>query len=152
LSQSATAGSLDRWLKQEGHPYKKGETLAEITLDGVTIGLQLKEPGVLVKHLLNEGQIAAVGDAMALVADSQEGYMEYLDDLRLSTEEQEDMLALDKKRLEAEAAKELAKSNVMILRHIKHMIQHKQLEDETGFSKFKFTTQYFIFVIAVACD
>ena len=102
--------------------------MAEITLDGVTIGLQLKESGVMVKHLMNEGQMGDVGTDLALVVDSDESYMEYLDELRVATEEAEDLkeIAANREMVEKRT------SAVIILRHIKHMIQNGRLKDETG--------------------
>ena len=81
------------------------------------------------KHLLNEGQIVDIGEDIAIVADSHDGYMEYLDALRVATAETEELLALAEDRMRAA---QVVPNHINILRHIKHMIQHGSLEDDTG--------------------
>lgn len=84
---------------------------------------------MLVKHLINEGQIVDIGEDIAIVADSQDGYLEYLDALRITTAETEELMELAEERMRAA---QVVPNHINILRHIKHMIQHGALEDDTG--------------------
>lgn len=122
LNQNAANGSLDKWVKNEGDAFDKGEPLAELTLDGITIGLQLKESGILAKRILTEGQVGDVGDAIAIVADTEDTYKQYLADVE----------AAEQAAAAAEAAKKESPNSINILRHIKHMIQLGILHDESG--------------------
>src|SRR5436853_1358443 len=67
LSPTMEEGQLSRWLKKEGDKVSMGEPLAEIDTDKATMEMQSLANGVLLKILVNEGEIAPLGDPIAIV-------------------------------------------------------------------------------------
>lgn len=66
------AGTLLRWLKQEGERVERGEPIAEIETDKVNLEIESFESGVVRKHLVSEGATVPVGQAIAIVGDPDE--------------------------------------------------------------------------------
>ena len=72
LSPTMEEGQLVRWLKNEGDQIKEGDVLAEIETDKATMELVARGSGVLRSRTLNEGQTAAVGTVIAVIAGADE--------------------------------------------------------------------------------
>jgi pyruvate dehydrogenase E2 component (dihydrolipoamide acetyltransferase) len=68
LSPTMEEGQLVRWLKQEGDAVKQGDVLAEIETDKATMELVARGSGVLQGIKVQEGQTAAVGEVIAIIA------------------------------------------------------------------------------------
>jgi pyruvate dehydrogenase E2 component (dihydrolipoamide acetyltransferase) len=66
------AGTLLRWLKQEGDAVERGEAIAEIETDKVNIEIEAFEGGVLRKMLITEGQTVPVGEPIAIIGTADE--------------------------------------------------------------------------------
>jgi pyruvate dehydrogenase E2 component (dihydrolipoamide acetyltransferase) len=66
------AGTLLRWLKQEGDQVERGEAIAEIETDKVNIEIEAFDSGVLSKTLITEGQTVPVGEAIAIIGEEGE--------------------------------------------------------------------------------
>jgi pyruvate dehydrogenase E2 component (dihydrolipoamide acetyltransferase) len=66
------AGTLLRWLKNEGDPVERGEAIAEIETDKVNIEIEAFESGVLRKTLITEGTTVPVGEAIAIIGTADE--------------------------------------------------------------------------------
>ncbi|HUG16442.1 MAG TPA: pyruvate dehydrogenase complex dihydrolipoamide acetyltransferase [Thermomicrobiales bacterium] len=66
------AGTLLRWLKQEGDAVERGEAIAEIETDKVNIEIEAFEGGILRKTLITEGQTVPVGDPIAIIGTADE--------------------------------------------------------------------------------
>jgi pyruvate dehydrogenase E2 component (dihydrolipoamide acetyltransferase) len=66
------AGTLLRWLKQEGDAVERGEAIAEIETDKVNIEIEAFEGGVLRKTLITEGQTVPVGEPIAIIGTADE--------------------------------------------------------------------------------
>ena len=64
-----TEGTIVKWLKREGDPMIKGETLVEIEFAKATQELPSPVTGVLTKILLAEGQTADVYTEIALIEE-----------------------------------------------------------------------------------
>ena len=60
-----TEGTIVRWLKQVGDEIKKGEPIAEIETDKVTIEIEAFESGTLSELVAGEGDLVPVGDVIA---------------------------------------------------------------------------------------
>ena len=58
-------GTIVRWLKKVGDTIKKGEAIAEIETDKVTIEIEAFVSGTLTAILVNEGQVAPVNTPIA---------------------------------------------------------------------------------------
>jgi pyruvate dehydrogenase E2 component (dihydrolipoamide acetyltransferase) len=65
-------GQLSRWLKKEGDTVSMGEPIAEIDTDKATMEMQALGSGVLRKILINEGDVAPLGQLIAVIADPDE--------------------------------------------------------------------------------
>jgi pyruvate dehydrogenase E2 component (dihydrolipoamide acetyltransferase) len=66
------AGTLLRWLKQEGEEVERGEPIAEIETDKVNLEIESFDSGVVRKHLVTEGQTVPVGEAIAIIGSADE--------------------------------------------------------------------------------
>src|SRR4028118_2234241 len=62
-----TEGTIVRWLKQVGDDVKKGEPIAEIETDKVTIEIEAFAGGKLTSIVANEGAVVPVGDTIAVL-------------------------------------------------------------------------------------
>ena len=67
---SMETGVLGSWLVEEGASVTKGSALAEITTDKITNTCEAPKDGILRKILLPEGEEAACGEAIAVLADT----------------------------------------------------------------------------------
>jgi pyruvate dehydrogenase E2 component (dihydrolipoamide acetyltransferase) len=65
-------GTLVRWVVQEGGEVEKGAVLAEIETDKATVEVESTHAGVVHKHLVSEGDVVPVGDAIAIVGEAGE--------------------------------------------------------------------------------
>ncbi len=72
LSPTMEEGQLVRWLKAEGDPVSNGEVIAEIETDKATMELVARGEGILRKILLSEGDVAPVGEVIAIIAGAEE--------------------------------------------------------------------------------
>jgi pyruvate dehydrogenase E2 component (dihydrolipoyllysine-residue acetyltransferase) len=72
LSPTMEEGRLVKWLKNEGDPVKSGDVLAEVETDKAVMELVARGDGVLRKRLANEGDSAAVGTLLGVVAAPDE--------------------------------------------------------------------------------
>jgi pyruvate dehydrogenase E2 component (dihydrolipoamide acetyltransferase) len=72
LSPTMEEGRLVKWVKNEGDAVKSGETLAEVETDKAIMELVARGDGVLRKRLLGEGETAAVGALIGVVAGADE--------------------------------------------------------------------------------
>lgn len=61
-------GTVLRWLKAEGDPVERGETIAEIETDKANIEIEAFESGIFRKILVPEGETIAVGTVIAVIA------------------------------------------------------------------------------------
>ena len=72
MGDTMETGKILHWLKKEGDPVKKGESLAEVETDKVNIEIEAFASGVLRKVYVAEGESAAVGAVIALVGTADE--------------------------------------------------------------------------------
>lgn len=72
LSPTMEEGRLATWLKNEGDPVKEGDVLAEVETDKATMELVARGSGVLRKRMIGEGDTAAVGTIIAVIAGADE--------------------------------------------------------------------------------
>jgi pyruvate dehydrogenase E2 component (dihydrolipoamide acetyltransferase) len=62
-----------RWLKAPGDTVVKGEAIVEIETDKVTVEIEAPASGVLGDVTAREGDVVPVGQAFAVIADTQDG-------------------------------------------------------------------------------
>ncbi|HEY5088058.1 MAG TPA: 2-oxo acid dehydrogenase subunit E2, partial [Gemmatimonadaceae bacterium] len=72
LSPTMEEGRLVKWLKNEGDQVKSGDVLAEVETDKAVMELVARGDGVLRKRLANDGDSAAVGTLLGVVAGPDE--------------------------------------------------------------------------------
>jgi pyruvate dehydrogenase E2 component (dihydrolipoyllysine-residue acetyltransferase) len=70
LSDTMEEGTILRWLKRIGDRIEKGEVLAEVETDKADMELEADKAGTLAEIRVPEGQAAAVGAVLAILADS----------------------------------------------------------------------------------
>jgi pyruvate dehydrogenase E2 component (dihydrolipoamide acetyltransferase) len=71
LGQGMEAGTIVRWLKQEGDPVKKREPLYELDTDKVTQEVEAETDGILLKILIPGGEVE-VGTTIAVIGKEGE--------------------------------------------------------------------------------
>ena len=94
-------GTLIRWVVLEGESVTKGGILAEIETDKATVEVEASVSGVVLKHLVPEGEIVPINTPIAVVGESGEEID--LDAVR----SERAMLMAELQRLETEMAKRL---------------------------------------------
>lgn len=62
-------GTLAKWLKKPGDEVSRGEPIAEVETDKVTIEIEAFEAGTILKFLVNEGDTVPVGAPIAEIDD-----------------------------------------------------------------------------------
>lgn len=72
MSSSMEQGKILRWLKKEGDRVEKGDMLAEIETEKVTIEIEAFASGFLRKILAQEGETVPVGGVIAVIAGADE--------------------------------------------------------------------------------
>ena len=72
LSDTMTEGTLVKWLKKEGEPVKSGEKIAEVETDKAVMEMECFDAGVVAALVVPEGQKAAVGSLLAVIATGSE--------------------------------------------------------------------------------
>jgi pyruvate/2-oxoglutarate dehydrogenase complex dihydrolipoamide acyltransferase (E2) component len=116
---------------KEGDEFQSGDPICEIAFPSLTIQYAPEDSGILADVLVNDGQFIGVDKPFAVFANSKEDYLEYLDTKReaiLEASKLDETIATQK-----EAEIPPAKVTPMIvLRHIKHMIQQGQIDAGSG--------------------
>ncbi len=72
LSDTMTEGVILKWLRKEGEEIKQGDILAEIESDKADMELEAYDSGIVRKIFVPEGQKAAIGAAIAIIAGADE--------------------------------------------------------------------------------
>jgi pyruvate dehydrogenase E2 component (dihydrolipoamide acetyltransferase) len=72
MGDTMEEGKILRWIKHEGDPVNKGESLAEVETDKVNIEIESFASGVLRKILVPEGASAPIGAGIALIGAPEE--------------------------------------------------------------------------------
>jgi pyruvate dehydrogenase E2 component (dihydrolipoamide acetyltransferase) len=72
LSPTMEEGKLVKWLKNEGDSVKSGDPLGEVETDKAIMELVARGDGVLRKRLIAEGDSAAVGTLVGVIAAADE--------------------------------------------------------------------------------
>jgi 2-oxoglutarate dehydrogenase E2 component (dihydrolipoamide succinyltransferase) len=67
MGESVAEATIIKWLKNEGEKIDAEESLLEIATDKVDSEVPAPSSGVLVKKLFNEGDVAKVGDVIAII-------------------------------------------------------------------------------------
>lgn len=74
---------MERWLKKEGDSFQRNETICEVTVGGITIGIDMDDPGIVADILVHADKVVPVGTEIVVVTDGQDNYMSYLDKKRV---------------------------------------------------------------------
>ncbi|MDK2783274.1 MAG: hypothetical protein PWQ32_863 [Thermococcaceae archaeon] len=72
LGLTMTEGMVASWRKSEGDTVSKGEIIADISTDKLTFELESPVDGVLLKIIVQEGQVVAVGEPIGIVGEPGE--------------------------------------------------------------------------------
>src|SRR5512139_2190652 len=65
-------GTLVRWVKQEGEQISKGDVLAEIETDKATVEVESHAAGVVLRLLVNQGDVVPVSSPIAVIGEAGE--------------------------------------------------------------------------------
>jgi len=72
LSSTMKEGKVVSWLKSEGDKIEVGEAIMVVESDKADMDVEAFEDGYIAKILIEEGEMAPVGDAVALIAFSED--------------------------------------------------------------------------------
>jgi pyruvate dehydrogenase E2 component (dihydrolipoamide acetyltransferase) len=72
LSSTMKEGRVVSWLKNEGDEVSAGEAIIVVESDKADMDVEAFEDGYLAKIIVGEGEMAPVGQAVALIAESPE--------------------------------------------------------------------------------
>ena len=72
LSSTMKEGKVVTWLKSEGDEIEAGEAIMVVESDKADMDVEAFEDGYLAKILVDEGEMAPVGDAVALIAATED--------------------------------------------------------------------------------
>uniref|UniRef100_A0A0D6R6U0 Dihydrolipoamide acetyltransferase component of pyruvate dehydrogenase complex n=1 Tax=Araucaria cunninghamii TaxID=56994 RepID=A0A0D6R6U0_ARACU len=72
LSSTMTEGKIVSWVKSEGEMLKKGESVVVVESDKADMDVETFYDGFLAAIMVEEGGVAPVGSAIALLADTEE--------------------------------------------------------------------------------
>jgi pyruvate dehydrogenase E2 component (dihydrolipoamide acetyltransferase) len=75
LSDTMSEGTISRWLKGTGEPVHKGEPMAEVETDKVTVQLEAPADGVVLALLVPDGGTIEVGGVVAAVGPAGAAYV-----------------------------------------------------------------------------
>ncbi len=78
LGLTMTEGVVSRWHKKEGDAVEKGDLLLEVSTDKITNEVEAGDSGVLRRILAAEGEVAQVGQVLAIIAGADEDISELL--------------------------------------------------------------------------
>ncbi len=73
LGESIVDATIASWLKKEGDPVHRGDTLAELETDKINVEVNAEQDGVLQKVLKQVGDTVAVGEAICVIGDGVSG-------------------------------------------------------------------------------
>jgi pyruvate dehydrogenase E2 component (dihydrolipoamide acetyltransferase) len=71
LSSTMKEGRVVQWLKSEGDAIKAGDAIMVVESDKADMDVEAFEDGFLAKIIVQEGEMAPVGEAVALMCDSE---------------------------------------------------------------------------------
>lgn len=71
LSDTMEEGTITHWLKKSGDEVKKGDMLAEVETDKATMEIEAYDSGVLEDILVQEGEVAPIGQPIAVIGSGQ---------------------------------------------------------------------------------
>src|SRR5258708_3184168 len=72
LSDTMQEGMITSWLKKVGDTIKKGEVVAEVETDKANMEIEAYSSGVLEQILVQEGETAPIGKAIAIIGGGAE--------------------------------------------------------------------------------
>ena len=72
LSDTMTEGTVVKWRKKEGEKVKAGEVVADVETDKAVMEMEAYDSGTLAAIVVGEGQKAAVGAVLAVIATGGE--------------------------------------------------------------------------------
>jgi pyruvate/2-oxoglutarate dehydrogenase complex dihydrolipoamide acyltransferase (E2) component len=115
-------------LKKEGDHFARNETICEVTVGGITIGIDVDDPGIIADILVHDDKTVPVGTEIVVVADGQENYMEYLEKKRIDFADKQKAAAFEADFQE----KHQPSTPLTCLKAIKHLSKTDKLHMDPG--------------------
>src|SRR5713101_3402559 len=72
LGHTMSEGKVIQWHKREGDAVREGESILTIETDKTEVEVESPGAGVLSRHIAGEGEVVAVGGALAVIAQAGE--------------------------------------------------------------------------------
>jgi len=117
-------GTIMAWLKAEGDAVKDGESLCQVEVGDMIIEISAPFAGVLADIIAEKNQVIKTAGQVAVVCDSKESYLNYIEEARIKHQEEERL----KQVTEVKEEKIIRPSSGSLLREIKHMLDAGKLD------------------------
>jgi 2-oxoglutarate dehydrogenase E2 component (dihydrolipoamide succinyltransferase) len=95
MGESVNEATVTQWLKNEGDPISADEAVVEVATDKVDTEVPSEVSGVLVKKLVQENEVVAVGSPMAIIETDEDIDQEDTDIVHESPIAEEEALATE---------------------------------------------------------
>lgn len=95
MGESVNEATVTQWLKNEGDPISADEAVVEVATDKVDTEVPSEISGVLVKKLVQENEVVAVGSPMAIIETDEDIDQEDTDIVHESPIAEEEALATE---------------------------------------------------------
>lgn len=95
MGESVNEATVTQWLKNEGDPISADEAVVEVATDKVDTEVPSEISGVLVKKLVQENEVVAVGSPMALIETDEDIDLDETDIVHESPIAEEEALATE---------------------------------------------------------
>lgn len=95
MGESVNEATVTQWLKNEGDPISADEAVVEVATDKVDTEVPSEISGVLVKKLVQENEVVAVGSPMAIIETDEDIELEDTDIVHESPVPEEEALATE---------------------------------------------------------
>jgi pyruvate/2-oxoglutarate dehydrogenase complex dihydrolipoamide acyltransferase (E2) component len=119
---------VDKWLKREGESFKSGESLCEVSISGFSLAIDQPTHGIVAEIIANDGKTVDTDHPIASFVLNTEEYLEFVEAKRLLVEDSERMEST--KEVQDEKTKK--PDTMVLMREIKHLIQHGEIEEGSG--------------------
>mmetsp|Transcript_9099 Transcript_9099/g.15383 ORF Transcript_9099/g.15383 Transcript_9099/m.15383 type:complete len:236 (+) Transcript_9099:74-781(+) len=141
----ASVGCVEKWLKKQGDTFTAGETICEVTIDGVTLGIDQKEGGVLADILVAEEADVPVGKTLAIVVNSADDYDAFIakfknlqEDVNEDSTTSETTTSTSSMKQEptstADGASDTSHNIIILIKAVKNLIKTGAINEEDDFA------------------
>ena len=122
----AHEGKVLEWFKKEGESVQEGDSLCQVEVGDLLLEISAPFAGILADIRVNLHQPVRSDAEVAVVCDSQDSYLNYIEASRIRVHDEELIKELEEAK--AEKKVEIKPSAGLLLREVKHLLQQGKLD------------------------